>query len=178
MMFASHLLFSLIVFLFADSFYLNLSGLKFFAGVVVTSVLCGLPDIDTSKSRIGRKHSKVSWVVRRFTKHRGALHSPLVLFLVSCSLVVPLYFLTEKWFKWLIIINIPLQSHAFADFLTERTSFFYPFRKRGLGLFRTGSFSEKVFINGLVILCLGLFYYFSEWISFVVLLGAWVFTLT
>ncbi len=177
-MFVSHFLTSVLGLLFFNVFF-ELSGPEFLAGIILTSLLAGLPDLDSQHSRISRKHKKTSWLVRRFTKHRGALHSPFVLLVLACFLALPSLLLTDDIVKWVLLISIPLQLHAFTDFLAEKTSILYPLtrKKFGLGVFRTGSKSEKVFVDFIIILSLGFFFYLDKWFELTILLLTWLLTL-
>mgnify|MGYP003412891621 CR=1 FL=1 len=133
--------------------------------IAVTSILMAstfigsvFPDIDHRGSYIGRKFKITSFIISKTVGHRGATHSPLVLFLLSGLLM----FISKTG---IINLNLPESllpyiylgiggfflgsiSHLLLDALTPAgIPLFYPFTKKSVNIARikTGGFGEKIF---------------------------------
>jgi inner membrane protein len=107
-----------------------------FSWLFVLLVLVGslLPDLDSSKSKFGRKVKIIGWLF----KHRGLLHS--VLF--GVGLFIILYFFGFGYLGLGLLVGI--FSHLVADaFTKEGIRFFYPFKFKINGFIRTNGLIEK-----------------------------------
>lgn len=134
-MFKTHLIFSFLIALLIFN-YFNLNPILFVIFVLIGNLI---PDIDHSKSKIGRKVWPISLIINFIFGHRGLFHS--LFFAVIISLLIK------------IIINdyaipffIGFLSHLFIDALTKQgVSFLYPFKFLKIkGFIRTNSFLEKI----------------------------------
>lgn len=128
--------------------------------VLIASAFIGsvFPDIDHRGSYVGRKFKITSFILSKTIGHRGATHSPLVLFLLSGLLM----FISKIG---IINLNLPESllpymylaiggfflgslSHLLLDALTPAgIPLFYPFTKKSISIarIRTGGFGEKIF---------------------------------
>ena len=142
MMFKTHLMFSLLISLLIFK-YFNLNPLIF----ILILVLAGsLPDIDHSKSKIGRKLFFVSFFVNLFFGHRKLIHS--IIFASVLSLIIKIAF-GNYW----IPFYIGYLSHLFLDSLTKQGLYiFYPSNFKLKGFIKTNGLLEKLFLLILVIL--------------------------
>ena len=142
MLFYTHLVFSLIIsVLFLDGITNKLVFLLFV--IIFTAV----PDIDSSKSKIGKKLGGISKLINFFLGHRKIFHSLLFIFLTF----IILSFISPEISLAFLIGTI---SHIFLDALNpEGIMPFYPLKFRIKGNIKTGSFTEKLlFLVLLVIL--------------------------
>lgn len=95
-----------------------------------------LPDIDNSRSIVGRKFKSVNWMF----KHRSFFHSifAMILFTVLIQVIFNKQNLS-------LLFMFGYLSHLVADSLTiEGTKPFYPKKKVIKGKLRVGSFLETV----------------------------------
>ena len=144
-MFRTHIIFSfLISLLIINSFDIQ-NKIIFIAILLTASVI---PDIDSYKSKIGKKIKPLSFLINVFLGHRGLFHSIFLLILLSLLIMLVSYELTIAFF-------IGYLSHLALDSLTpEGVMFFYPFsRKRTKGFIRTGSLVENILFVLLLVLC-------------------------
>ncbi|MBI2134972.1 metal-dependent hydrolase [Candidatus Woesearchaeota archaeon] len=148
MMYYTHAAFGLLLSLLYIEFF-NVENPVIFLLVVLFFSL--FPDIDESKSKIGRKNKVLSKTINFFFGHRGIFHTiwiPSLLFLVLIL------------FNVKIIIGIAVLigyiSHLFLDAITKHGIMpFYPiYNKRINGFFRTNSLSEKIFFIIIIALVL------------------------
>lgn len=108
-------------------------GSKFvFVGVALIASV--LPDMDTGFSTLGRL--KGLRLLHLFVRHRGFIHS--ITFCVAISLIFAVF---------LPVIALPFflgySIHLFADsFTLEGIMPFWPYRKKSLWRFKTGSLME------------------------------------
>jgi len=111
-------------------------------------IASSLPDIDSYKSKVGRKIKPISFLINLFFRHRGIFHSPFLLILISMVIIIIKIEIAAAFF-------IGYLSHLVLDSLTpEGVMFFYPFsKKRTKGFIRTGSLWENIFFFILIILC-------------------------
>ena len=136
MMYYTHLAFGFLVSLIALNFY-NIENTILF--ILVTLFFSIFPDIDETRSKIGRKYNLTSKIINFFFGHRGFIHTiyiPLILFF-SFSFIN---------YDVSIAILIGYFSHLFLDAITKAgIKPFYPiYNKRINGPFRTNSFTEKI----------------------------------
>ncbi|MFP4118452.1 MAG: metal-dependent hydrolase [Candidatus Woesearchaeota archaeon] len=99
--------------------------------VTITGSL--LPDIDSARSKFGRKVKPVGW----FTKHRGIFHS-LIFLLVLVVLLAPF-----TGSILLIAFTTGFLSHLLLDGLTRKGVTLLPHVLHIKGPFITGKFAEK-----------------------------------
>ncbi len=145
MRFRTHLAFSfLISILIIDSF--NIQNKIIF--IVVLLIASALPDIDSYKSKLGKKIKPISFLINILLGHRGIFHSPFLLILISMVIAIINIEIAAAFF-------IGYLSHLVLDSLTpEGVMFFYPFsKKRTKGFIRTGSLWENIFFILLLVLC-------------------------
>lgn len=115
------------------------------AGTSATITLCTcigslLPDIDTSKSRLGHKIAPLSWILRIFVGHREIFHSLIWMF--------PLVFLAYLFPSALTVIvsaALGILSHLLLDSITASgVPLFWPFKYRlSLAKFRCGGIIDR-----------------------------------
>ncbi|MGV3266082.1 MULTISPECIES: metal-dependent hydrolase [Cytobacillus] len=130
----------------------------FFLLVLLGSLL---PDLDTTKSKLGRKLWPIAFLISLFVKHRTATHSLLFVGGVIISSGFAVIILKLTWF-YALAIGLGTISHITGDWLTSRgVPLLYPFRKERFKApitFRTGSWTERWICLGLIALNLLLFF--------------------
>ena len=134
----------------ALAFLFGLIGISYFHPsnqiLFIILVLFGglLPDVDSSKSKLG---SKVK-VISIFFKHRGIFHSLLILPVIAFLL----YYFGYSHFALPIIIGYV--SHFVGDIVTkEGLMLLYPLSDfRIKGMIRTGGFIEKIIFIALLLM--------------------------
>jgi inner membrane protein len=146
MLFYTHLLFGILLFLLVKGY---LAGNVF---LLLFLVLLGsiLPDIDEHKSKIARWSGLLGKTVSFLFRHRGILHA--VIFPSALCIVLGLL-----WSKsYALALLIGYVGHLFADALTPMgIPILYPFTEFRLrGPLRTGSIWEWVMVGLLIILIL------------------------
>lgn len=102
-----------------------------------------LPDIDTSKSFLGRFVKPIGW----FSRHRGFFHS----IFPAIGISVLAYFYSKEV---AIAAFLGYMSHLFLDALNHQgIAFFYPIMKfRIRGIFKSGSLADYfIMIGSLVV---------------------------
>ena len=144
-MFRTHLIFSFLIGLLIITSFNIQNKIIFIAILLIASII---PDIDSYKSKIGKKIKPLSFLINIFLGHRGIFHSLFLLILISFVIAIVK---TEP----AIAFFIGYLSHLLLDSLTpEGVMFFYPFsKKRTKGFIRTGSLFENIFFFILIILC-------------------------
>ena len=135
MMYYTHLAFGLFVSLLSLDFFNIKNKLIFVLIILFFSIF---PDIDETKSKIGRKN-KISIIINLILGHRGFFHSiyiSLILFLIF-------YYIN---YEISLAILIGYFSHLFMDAITKKgIRPFYPLiNKRINGFFKTNSILEKI----------------------------------
>lgn len=141
----THLIFSFLIgLLIINSFDIQ-NKIIFIAILLIASII---PDIDSYKSKIGKKVKPISFLLNLFFMHRGMFHSLFLLTLISFVIALVKTELAIAFF-------IGYLSHLALDSLTpEGITLFYPFsRKRTKGFIRTGSLFENIFFILLLVLC-------------------------
>ncbi|RME55236.1 metal-dependent hydrolase [Candidatus Woesearchaeota archaeon] len=145
MIFRTHLIFNILMGLILVQ-YLSPTQKWLFLTIFILSGL--LPDIDTTKSKIGRRYKKTSFIANLLFGHRGLLHTiypPLLLFI------------TFDYFGLGVLGFASLLgylSHLLLDMLTlQGLQVFRPISKFHVrGFFRTGGFLETLFQACLIII--------------------------
>ena len=137
MMFKTHLAFSILTALLIIILFDIPEKLLFIAVLVFSS---SLPDIDSKKSKIGRKFPLFSKIINLIFGHRGFFH----------SVFPPIIALAMLWYLNLFLLGLAVfigyLTHLILDATTiEGINFLYPVSKyRIKGLIRTNSFSEFI----------------------------------
>lgn len=141
-MFKTHLMFSLLIGLLIFK-YFNLNPYVF----IIVIVLAGsLPDIDHTKSKIGRRLFLFSWIINLIFGHRKLIHS--IIFATFLSLAIRIFF-GDYWAPF----YIGYLSHLFLDLLTKQgLQVFYPYNFKISGFIKTNGLVEKSFLLLLLIL--------------------------
>lgn len=113
-----------------------------------------LPDIDHPNSVLGQKLPMISYPIAKIFGHRGITHS----FFMTALLTYALYSLSHSQ-NMPVISDIALMpliigylSHLVGDFLTPSgVPLFWPYKRTfSLGLFKTDSWLETIFVYALV----------------------------
>ena len=148
-MFRTHLAFSFLIALFCLKIFSIQYPILF---VMLVTLLGSLPDIDTTKSKIGRKLWFISIPISFVFKHRGFFHSvfpALILFFVLRAF---------GWYFLAFTVLIAYLGHLVGDALTvEGVNFLHPLSTfRIQGFLRTGSMFELVILG--VILAADVFF--------------------
>ena len=135
-MFKTHLMFSFLLALILYK-YFDLSPYLF----IVILVLAGtLPDIDHSKSFIGRRFFIISWIANLFFGHRKLIHS--LFFALFIALLIKIFFN-----NYYIPFIIGYSCHLLLDGLTKQgVRIFYPLKFRIYGFVKTNGIVEKMFL--------------------------------
>jgi len=145
MMFRTHLLFSFLIgLLIINSF--NIQNKIVF--IIIILLASALPDIDSYKSKIGKKIKLISFLINLFFRHRGIFHSLFLLIPISVFIAIINPEIAAAFF-------IGYLSHLVLDSLTpEGIMLFYPFSKKRIqGFIRTGSLFENMLFILLLVLC-------------------------
>ncbi|WP_280771363.1 metal-dependent hydrolase [Salipaludibacillus daqingensis] len=118
------------------------------SSIVLSGIILGsvLPDLDESRSWIGRRIPILSTMISLVFGHRSITHSGIMLALMTTAF---LHFSHE----FLLGLFLGVALHIIADFFSVGgIPLFYPFSKKRsqVGLYRTGKWSEGLFfISGL-----------------------------
>ena len=141
-MYKTHLLFALFLALLIFN-YFNLNSLLFILVLVFSATL---PDIDHSKSWIGRKVKLLSWLINFIFGHRKLIHS--IFFAVFLAIIIKLFFN-----DYYIPFFLGYLSHLFLDSLTKQgVRILYPLKFKTSWIIRTNSIVEKLLLIILIIL--------------------------
>ncbi len=118
-LFYTHLLIGIIVFLLTKDLFSGGSQLVFFFVLLLGSLL---PDIDEQRSRINQWSGLIGKVIAFFAKHRGFFHS--LLFFVLSFVLVDFF-----WnFYYATALFLGYLAHLIGDGITRRGVYvFYPF---------------------------------------------------
>ena len=136
MMFKTHLLFALLISLLIFN-YFDLNPILFIFILIISAVV---PDIDHSKSWIGRKFKPLSLIVNFIFGHRKLIHS--LFFVILMSFLIKISFNNYH-----LPFFVGYLSHLFLDSLTKQgIMLFYPFKFRVNGFLRTNGITEKIFL--------------------------------
>ncbi len=145
MMYYTHLAFGLLISLYSLNFFDVKYALLFTLIAVFFSIL---PDIDNSKSKIGRKNKVISKIIGFVFGHRGIFHS------IYIPLILIFIFYNNINSEIAIAIFLGYSSHLAADALTKQgIRPFYPLINIKInGFFKTNSLFEKIFFLIIVFL--------------------------
>jgi len=116
-----------------------------------------LPDIDSSKSKLGRRVTPISNFIEKFFGHRGITHSftgfvgfVLIIGLISLAGVRELF----------LPFFLGYLSHILLDGLTPRGLYpFYPLGFKLSGPIKTDSWGERLFFAVVLLVSLYIFYF-------------------
>ena len=140
MMFKTHLFFALFISLLIFE-YFNLNPLLF---ILILVFSASLPDIDHSKSFIGRKVKILSFLINFIFGHRKLIHS--LFFVLIITLIIRIFS------NYYLAFFIGYVSHLFLDLLTKQgLRIFYPFKFKVHGFIKTNGLIEKLFLLFLII---------------------------
>lgn len=145
MKFRTHLIFSfLISLLIINSFDIQ-NKIVF---IIIILLASALPDIDSYKSKVGKKIKLISFLINIFLGHRGIFHSLFLIIPISIFIAIINPEIAAAFFIGYI-------SHLVLDSLTpEGVMLFYPFSKKRIqGFIRTGSLFENMLFILLLVLC-------------------------
>lgn len=137
MMYYTHFAFGLLIALLSLDF-LDIQNKLLF--VLIALFFSVFPDIDNTKSKIGKENKLISRIINFFFGHRGFFHTiypPLILFFIF-------YNINNELGTAVLVGYI---SHLFIDGMTKNgIRLFYPLINRKInGFFKTNSISEKIF---------------------------------
>lgn len=121
----------------------NEFGIAAVSGLLLGSVL---PDIDETKSWIGRRSRGLAFWVKLIFGHRGLTHSGLILALC-------LYLLFTLHQPFFAALCFGAASHIIADLFSKSgIPLFYPLEKKrtSIPLYKTGSFVEHIIFFGIL----------------------------
>ncbi|MBI2129367.1 metal-dependent hydrolase [Candidatus Woesearchaeota archaeon] len=147
MLFITHILFAFLLSLFAkDLFNLNLFNYLMFLAIILFFSI--FPDIDTPRSKLGRRIRPLSNIIKSIFGHRKLFHSLFFIFLLFVFLFMLFNFI-NKSIIYAIILGYT--SHLFLDSLTkEGINFLYPFSKLKIeGFINTNSLIEHILVVAL-----------------------------
>jgi inner membrane protein len=130
----SHLLFALLLALYTKCYF---GGGIFFIFFILVGAL--LPDLDETKSYLGRRVPLLPGLSKFLFGHRGIYHS--LPFAILLALFINIFS-----FKTAVAIFIGYMSHLFLDATTKQgIQPFWPLKARIHGPITTGSIVEKAF---------------------------------
>lgn len=138
MLLRTHLAFGLLVGLLSLN-YLNVPNIYIYLAIVCFA--SAIPDIDESKSKIGRKIMPISWFIEKTFGHRNLFHSvfPLIILFV-------IFFYILEWNVVGIAFLLGYGCHLFSDmFNYQGIGLLHPLYKgRITGFIKTGGVIEVV----------------------------------
>ncbi len=140
MMLKTHLVFGILLSLIFLHFF-DVNPYLFIPLVCFGSVLA---DIDTSRSKVGRKVKPLSWLLERLFGHRGFFHSLTAAFLL---LLASIYLISISFLAFAPVLGY--LSHIFLDaFTLSGVPFLKPFSDRRLqGPVSTGGLTEHIIFS-------------------------------
>jgi inner membrane protein len=125
--------------------------------IIICALLSILPDIDTTKSLVGKIFYPLAWFIGRRFGHRTLTHS-LIFVLTVWTLLTAMTGLEIITDPGIIKISLfALVSHIIIDMLTlQGVPFFYPFMRNACVIpgnpayrFRTGDFKHEMIVCGI-----------------------------
>lgn len=138
MMLRTHAAFGFLISLLSLK-YLNVPNPYIFLTIVCLAAV--IPDIDSSKSKIGKRIKTLSWVIEKTIGHRNLFHSIFPLIAIA---VIFFYFL--NWNVAGIALLIGYGSHLFVDMFTYMgIALFHPvYNRRITGFVKTGGITDHI----------------------------------
>ena len=145
MMFKTHLALGLLIGLLFIKFFPQPHPILF---VILVVLFSSLPDLDTEKSKLGRKIYPLSLIIRWLFGHRGFVHS---MFAALFFYFILAYFNLQTIGDGLLIGYL---AHLIGDASTkEGVAFLYPFSKfRVQGFMSTGGVIESFILVCLILI--------------------------
>jgi|TARA_Y100000294_G_C8558225_1_gene338004 inner membrane protein len=142
-MYYTHLAFGLLVSLLSIEFFPIKNKILF---IIIATFFSILPDIDESRSKIGRKNKIISKTINFIFGHRGFIHTiyiPIIIFI--------LFNLINTDIAYAALIGY--LSHLLGDSLTKAgiTPLYPLINKRINGFLKTNSFFEKIIFLALIL---------------------------
>lgn len=127
---------------------------------IIAALVSILPDLDYSRSFIGRIFYPISRYIETHSHHRGLTHSFLAGFIVAgVGGFIAAFYLNESHLRWAVIIGFAYCSHFILDWFTkEGAQSYWPAKiwcvipKRRSWRIRTGSAGEFLYVILLLIL--------------------------
>lgn len=108
------------------------------AFIIIALIFTAVPDIDSTKSKLGRKTFPLSWLIQKIFGHRGFFHS---LWIPLIFIILHLIFKFPNWLTYGAVLGYT--SHLIADFFTNSSVYlFYPFQFKIKGPIKTSSIIE------------------------------------
>jgi len=142
MLFATHILLGILVFLLFANFFSG-NEILFLFFILLGSVL---PDIDEKHSKAAQWTGLLGSILSFFSKHRGFFHS--LFFVVLATMLVK--YLFSNYYAWALFLG--LISHLLGDSLTKRgVPAAYPFSFRIKGFLKTNGLGEKMIQAGILV---------------------------
>ncbi|MDO8740454.1 MAG: metal-dependent hydrolase [Candidatus Woesearchaeota archaeon] len=147
MLFITHILFAFLLSLFFKDFF-NLNYLNYAIFLIIILFFSIFPDIDTPRSKLGRRTRPLSNIINSVFSHRKLFHSLFFIVLLLVFLFM-LFGFINKAIIYAIILGYA--SHLFLDSLTkEGINFLYPFSKLKIeGFINTNSLTEHILVAAL-----------------------------
>lgn len=144
MLFITHLLFAFLLSLFFKDFF-NLSYFNYIIFSIITLFFSIFPDIDTPRSKLGKRTRPLSDIIRFVFGHRKLFHSLFFMVLLFVFLFM-LFDFINKTIIYAIVLGY--LSHLFLDSLTkEGINFLYPFSRLKIeGFINTNSLMEHILV--------------------------------
>ena len=115
MLFITHLLFAFLLSLFAKDFF-NLNYLNYAIFLIIILFFAIFPDIDTPRSKLGRRIRPLSNIIKFLFGHRRLFHSLFFMGLLFVFLFMLFGFINKTMIYALILGYL---SHLFLDSLTK-----------------------------------------------------------
>ncbi len=120
---------------------LNTNPVIFITLAMIASLL---PDIDSEKSRAGKKIWPIAFIIRKTIGHRTIFHSVFLAMIVSLAISIFSVPYAAAFF-------LGYASHIILDSLTrEGTMPFYPSKARIRGFLKTGGMMDYVFSSAFI----------------------------
>ena len=137
MMFKTHFALSILIALLIIIFF-GIPNKIIFVFIIMAS--SSFPDIDSGKSKIGRKFTIISKIINMFFGHRKFFHS------VFPALILFLIFIYFNMFYLGLAVFIGYLTHLLGDSITnEGIMHLYPISKFNISsILKTGSFTEFI----------------------------------
>ncbi|HIJ10716.1 TPA: metal-dependent hydrolase [Candidatus Woesearchaeota archaeon] len=144
MLFPTHILLGIVLYLISRPFFSGGNEIVFFLLVLLGAIL---PDIDEPRSKISQWTGIIGKIVGRIAKHRGFCHSIFFVGIISFAIA----YVWSSYYAWALFMGYV--AHMIGDGITPMgVRIFYPFSKARIkGPFRTGGLSEKVIMVLLIL---------------------------
>ncbi|UCD21156.1 MAG: metal-dependent hydrolase [archaeon] len=152
MLFRTHLFLVLIIFLY----YIPQTHMgQIYKLIFLVLIILGakLPDIDTTRSKIGRQTRPVSTIINMFFGHRGLFHS--IFFIMALSIILLLLHVPGLF---IVAFAVGYISHLFLDIFSKRgLRPFWPIKLKIRGPIKTGGYIENAIFLFFILIVVILF---------------------